>query len=532
MPKRPINYTSRDFNSIKEDLVNYAKRYYPTTFKDFNDASFGSMMLDLVSYVGDQLSFYTDYQANESFLDTAMEYDNVVRLARQLGYEIPGSATSTGVCAFYVLVPAATSISGPDMSYVPILKRGSILSGQNGSVFTLLVDVDFSDSTNEITVSKVNSDTGVPTWFAIKAFGTVVSGQEGTIQVSVGDYERFLRIPLEPRNVSHVVSVFDSQGHEYFEVPNLSQDIIIKEVANRGATRDNVPYILKTVPAPRRFVTEFDSQGNTFLQFGYGSADNITGDLVADPSDVVLDISGRDYVSNTTFDPSNLIKTDKFGVVPTETDLTITYRANNSRSVNAAAGTVNRITQGTFDFLNREALSPSTISLVEQSMEVENEGPILGDTSILQPDEIRARAYGAFSSQNRAVTRSDYVSISYRMPSKFGRIKRVNVLQDPLSLKRNLNLYVLSEDINGKFTLPNRALKDNLRSWISNFKMINDTVDILDGAIINYGIEFEVIGDTGLNKYDILQACVEKIKNKFLKRGKRNRRTHIYYRDI
>ena len=93
MPKRPINYTSRDFNSIKQDLVNYAKRYYPTTFKDFNEASFGSLMLDMVSYIGDQLSFYTDYQANESFLDTAMEYDNVVRLAKQLGYKTPGSAT-------------------------------------------------------------------------------------------------------------------------------------------------------------------------------------------------------------------------------------------------------------------------------------------------------------------------------------------------------------------------------------------------------------------------------------------------------
>ena len=121
MPKRPINYTSRDFNSIKQDLVNYAKRYYPTTFKDFNEASFGSLMLDMVSYIGDQLSFYTDYQANESFLDTAMEYDNVVRLAKQLGYKTPGSATSTGTCTFYILVPAATSISGPDTDFIPIL---------------------------------------------------------------------------------------------------------------------------------------------------------------------------------------------------------------------------------------------------------------------------------------------------------------------------------------------------------------------------------------------------------------------------
>ena len=118
--------------------------------------------------------------------------------------------------------------------------------------------------------------------------------------------------------------------------------------------------------------------------------------------------------------------------------------------------------------------------------------------------------------QDRAVTRSDYISVSYRMPSKFGRIKRVNVTQDALSLKRNLNLYVLSEDVNGKFTIASSALKQNLKTWLNNFRMINDTVDILDGVIINYGIEFEVVGDVGVNKYDLLQKCSQKIKDKVL----------------
>jgi hypothetical protein len=516
MPKRPINYTSRDFNSIKQDLVNYAKRYYPSTFKDFNDASFGSLMLDMVSYIGDQLSFYTDYQANESFLDTAMEYENVIRLAKQLGYKMPGAATSTGVCTFYILVPAATSISGPDMDYVPILKRGSMVSGRGGSVFSLLEDIDFSNSLNQITVSKVDSDTGVPTWFAIKAYGNVISGEEGQEDIDVGDYERFLRLKLKARNISEIISVNDTQGHEYYGVPHLSQDILIKQMPNKDLNKDEVAYILKTVPVPRRFVSEFDAAGNSYLQFGYGSADNLTGNPVADPADVVLQVDGRDYVSDTTFDPSNLIKTDKFGVVPTDTTLTISYRFNNSNTVNAPVGTVNTINQASFDFLDRASLSFTTLGLVERSLEVENETPILGDTSILQPDEIRSRAYSAFSSQNRAVTRSDYISMCYRMPSKFGRIKRVNVYQDPLSLKRNLNLYVLSEDTNGKFTIPTATLKENLKSWINNFRMINDTVDILDGAIINYGIEFEVVSDVGTNKFDVLQQCVQKIKDKVL----------------
>jgi len=171
MAKKPISYTSRDFESIKSSLVNYTKRYYSSTFQDFNDASFGALMLDLVSYVGDQLSFYVDYQANESFLDTALEYKNVVSLAKQLGYKPTGAATSTGQCAFYVLVPASTTTSGPDTDYFPMLSSGAMLSAEGGAVFTLTENVDFTNQNNEITVARVDPDTGVPTWFAIKAKG-------------------------------------------------------------------------------------------------------------------------------------------------------------------------------------------------------------------------------------------------------------------------------------------------------------------------------------------------------------------------
>lgn len=196
MPKRPISYTSRDFESIKESLVNYTKRYYSSTFKDFNEASFGSLMLDLVSYVGDQLSFYVDYQANESFLDSALEYESVVRIAKQLGHKMPGASVSTGKVAFYILVPASSTTGGPDTNYMPILEKGATLTSQAGAVFTLIENVDFSRSTNEITVGRVDSETGVPTFYAVKAYGTVISGQEFSRTITVGGYQRFLRLPL------------------------------------------------------------------------------------------------------------------------------------------------------------------------------------------------------------------------------------------------------------------------------------------------------------------------------------------------
>ncbi len=514
MPKRPISYTSRDFESIKNSLENYAKRYYATTFQDFSEGSFGAMMLDLVSYVGDQLSFYTDYQANESFIDTALELDNVSRIAKQMGYKHPGAPSSRGVCDFYVLVPAATTKSGPDTDYLPILKQGAILGTNGGAIFTLLQDVDFTAAENEVTVARVNSDTGVPTFFAVKASGHVMSGRELQTTIKVDDYQRFLRIPLGVQGMSEVISITDTQGNEYFQVDYLTQDVVVRKEPNRGSNRDLVPFIAKTKPVPRRFVTEFDSDGNAEIQFGYGSTDNLTGDLIADPADVVLDMTGRSYVSDTTFDPTNLIKTDKFGVVPENTTLTIKYRSNDGDVINAPARSISNIINAEVTFENRGLLNDVLVAQVETSLECENSNPILGDSSPLTAQEIKTRAYASFASQSRAVTRADYIALAYRMPSFFGKIRRANIIQDPRSASRNLNMYILSENTAGKLAVASTELKNNLSTWLNRYRMINDSVDILDAKIINFGVEFEVVADLDANKYEVLTNCVSRLKNK------------------
>ena len=143
----PVDYTARDFDSIKTELVEYARRYYSDTFRDFNEASFGALMLDTVSYVGDMLSFYMDYQANESFVDTSIEYDNVVNHARRLGYKYRGNPTSTGMGTFYVMVPA-NNLGTPDTDYMPILKRGSIFSSTAGNQYMLNEDIDIGHANN------------------------------------------------------------------------------------------------------------------------------------------------------------------------------------------------------------------------------------------------------------------------------------------------------------------------------------------------------------------------------------------------
>lgn len=516
MAKRPINYTSRDFESIKNDLENYAQRYYPTTFKDFSEASYGSMMLDLVAYVGDQLSFYADFQANESFLDSAITYDSVNRLSNTLGYKTPGAARSTGQAAFYAIVPADATSRGPDLNYFPILQRGSLVSSNTGAVFTLTENVDFTDPNNQVTVARVDNTTGNPTYFAIKAFGQLVSGQRRQQTTTVEEYQRFRRIKVDDDNISEILSIKDSQGNEYYQVDYLTQDVIVQEFQNTSDNRQAVPFIMKLKPVPRRFVTEFTVEGETFVQFGYGSEENITTDVVADPSDVILNVSGRPYVTDETFDPTNLISTDKFGVVPTNTTLTIEYTSNTSDSINLAVNGLSDVISPVLSFRDQASLDQSEVVSVISSLEVTNEDPILGDTSIPTAEEIRERAFGTFAAQNRAVTRVDYINLIYRMPSKFGKVKRANVVRDVDSLKRNLNVYLLSENSGGDLVEPNQALKENTAVWLNKYRMINDTIDVLSGKVINIGINFKVLPELDVNRFELLDACVQKLKDEYI----------------
>ena len=231
---------------------------------------------------------------------------------------------------------------------------------------------------------------------------------------------------------------------------------------------------------------------------------------------MVLNVSSKPYVTDQTFDPTNLIKTDKFGVVPVDTTLTIEYTANSSDVSNAAVNTVTTIVSPRLIFKNQAALSNTVVAEILSTIEIDNESPIMGDSSILSAEEVRHRAFGTYAAQNRAVTREDYMNLSYRMPAKFGKVKRVNVIRDENSLKRNLNMYVLSEDAAGDFTQPNNNIKENLKTWLDQYKMINDTIDILDGNIINIGIRYRVIASLDINKFDLLDSCNTKLMGDFL----------------
>ena len=512
--KVPIKYTSRDFATIKKELVNYAKRYYPETYQDFKDVSFGSLMLDTVAYVGDVLSFYLDYQANESFLDSAVEYRNVLRLSKQFGYTFKGNPSSTGIIDIFIIVPTNISGLGPNTAYLPILKKGSTFSASNGVTFILTENVDFKNPNNEVVVGQVNPGTGIPTSYAVKSPGKVISGKLITELFPVGDYERFRRVRLGAPRVAEIISIFDEDGNEYYQVDYLSQDVIYKEVTNRTEDNDLVSMVMRPYSVPRRFTLETEG-ALSYLQFGFGSDAENAGISPVDPSNVVLQMHARDYISDTSFDPSQLLASSKLGVVPANTTLKVTYRVNLGGNVNVAAGGLKRTMNPIFSFTNITNLDQTQINQVMNSIETFNVNPILGDIENPSSEEIRTRTRDFFATQNRAVTQKDYEALIYALPPRFGAVKRCAVVQDPDSFKRNLNLYVLAENTDGNLAHAGQSLKENLKMWLGNYKMINDTIDILNGYIINVGINFEVFTDPDVNKYDVLNACSLALANKY-----------------
>lgn len=506
-----INYLSRDFDSIKEDLIEHAKRYYPDTFRDFSDAGFGALMVDAVSYIGDILSFYVDYQANESFLVTAIEYGNIVKHGYAVGYRHPGPRATFGQVELFILVPANASSTGPDVNYMPILRAGTSFTGGADSLYTLVEDVDFSNGNNEVVVATTDSSTGVADQYAVRAVGQVVSGETVVKEYDIGKFVRFRTLTLDDPSVTEIVSIFDSNGNEYYEVDHLSQNTIYVPIPNTDSTTSvQAPTIIKPMIVPRRFTVR-RSSNLVNIEFGYGSDSQLNSPSLLEPRDVVLNLHSKNYVTDSAMDPTILIKGDKFGIAPSNTTLFVTYRKNTSRNSNAGARSINNVSSAIMDFKSRASLSNTVMRTVRASLEVSNDSPIQGDIRAPTAAELRHLISGAHSSQNRAVTIEDYKTVILSMPSKFGGVKRCTILQDVDSNLRNLNVYVINEAVDGTLEQTNTIIKENLKTWLNSKRMINDSVDILDAKVVNLGIRFSAIAETDIVKSQLLSNVIQTI---------------------
>jgi hypothetical protein len=520
MPKKkniPINYTSRDFESIKSDLIDHAKRYYSDVYRDFSVASFGSLTMDTVAYVGDILSFYLDYQANESFMDTAIEFDNVRRHAKNYGYTYTSNVNAFGTIALFIIVPSNSDGSAPDFSYLPTMQYGAAFESSDGKYYILTEQVDFSDANNDVVAARFDSSSGQTTHFAVRAYGQIVSGDIGVKEIDLTNesFQRFRRVRVGGIDVTGVISITDNEGNKYYEVPNLSQEVVYLETTNRNASNDGVRSILKPFVAARRFVLEQDDTG-TYLQFGDGSEDDdqLTG--LYDPSKVALKMHGKRNITSSSFDPTHMIKSGKLGISPSGKKLNVILKTNTvNRGSSAAANTITNVRINNIAFKNPTALDLATAQTVRQSLEVSNPDPVVGSNQELTKEELRQRAKAHYYTQNRAVTAIDYESLVYSMPPSLGTIRRCAMINDPSSTSRRLTLYVVSLGQAGELTTAHDTVKGNIKNYLQQYRSVNDIIDIVDAKIINFGIEFVVVSHPSHNSNDVMRLAIAELQDYF-----------------
>ena len=492
------NFTSLTFDEIRKRIMAHAESYYPETYKDFNKSSFGSMMIDMLSLVSEQLNFYAQFVGNESlsvrYASSQMVLDGY---ETEVGDPTATSMTSYGSVKFYTLAPADSLQAGVDLNYKHKILMGARLTSPEGGVFTTLQDATVDLSPEFSVGTSFSTDGSKVNYYIYETEVPVVSGEIKEISVEIGTYRRFLKVELKDYSVSETISVVDSSGNKYYEVDNLGQDRVYMSAPNLTSDSDQVPSIMLPTPVPRRYTLRKEN-GRYFLQFGYGSEDNVVyfkgkaKSKVSRPINLVADMTGKDYNKPLSFDPTMLGHTNKFGIAPQNTTLTITYRSNTTENTNAAAGTITGVSSAEILFDDESILESSKVDYIRQNITVNNDDPINGQRVEYSAMERAINIAAKRGTNGRCVTAQDYVAAAYLMASKFGKISRASMDMDRNNINRRLNMHVMSQDRFGKLEQASNTLKQNLKTWIESVKMITDSIDIYDAKILNLGLEFDV----------------------------------------
>ena len=563
---KDVRYLNRDFSSFKESLINFSKTYYPNTYRDFSPSSPGMMFIEQAAYVGDVLGYYLDYAFKEGQMLVASERKNIISMAAQLGYKTKPSRAATGVINLMQLCPATDDGIGnyyPDPSYMLTVKETTQFSSNAGSYYILTSLVDFSISSSSSPrkedVYSRNPD-GTPQFFLLTKEGMISSGQLLSKQVVVGDPSQYFSITLDEDNVLNAVSVVDSDNNKWYEVDYLAQELVPIAIPNDSeyegslaAYKDSVPYILKYLKTSRRFITTVDENNLTTLQFGAG-INGVSDEIVTFDSNLIgVGLSNAANV-NIPLDPSNFLRNENYGIAPQNTTLTVQYLVGGGLNSNCQGDEIRTVNTVIFDNPS-EGLLPEQIDLlntVKNSLQVTNPYPCVGGKDAETNEEIRLNAMANFAAQNRTVTQNDYLVRVYSLPAQFGSVAKSQIITDTSlevginkilvgvvdpnnvgsvvntganSVFRKLaydatnpfaiNVYVLSFDANKKLIVPNQALITNLITYLKQTRMITDGVNVIDGYIINIGVEFVITVYKGFNKKDVLLNCITTVQDFF-----------------
>lgn len=536
--KKDIKYLNKDFSQLRQSLVDFAKVYYPNTYKDFNESSVGMMFMEQAAYVGDVLSYYIDYQFKESVLVNTEERGNIIAAARSIGYRPKVTTPSVTTLDVYQLIPAkwdsAIEPSGsfvPDLSYAQIIKPGMMTTSDTGQSFITNVPVDFTVDTqlDPLEISVYQRDTsGHPEFYVLKKNTIASAGQIVTKTISVGDPTQYLTVQLGETNVINVLDVYDSDGNKWYETDYLAQDLVPVDVENiyrndmaLSSFRDTTPFLMTFIRTSRRFITGINSDNSTFMQFGPGT--NISSDEVIIPSGNTVTDPSKLANLNVSYDPSNFLTSKSYGQSPSNTTLTIRYVVGGGIDSNVNANSIKNITSVEFfgDITELLTHEQDLTNMVRKMLKVNNPIPATGGTDAESNDDIKNNALANYASQNRAVTQKDYVVRTYSMPPKYGAVAKVYAMTDTsLGSASNvnpfaINLYILCYDANKNLIKSNSAIQQNLRNYLDQYRMMTDSVNLMDGYIINIGVEFSIIAYKNYNKRDVLTNCISLVQQFF-----------------
>ena len=546
---KEVNYLGRDFTDIRNNLIEFAKNYFPNQYNDFNEASPGMMFVEMASYVGDVLNYYVDNQFRETLLQFAEERKNVLAIAQSYGYK-PKLATPASVELTVSVEVPAKSVSGEfqaDLDYAGVLSANSTVVADNGTEFTLLDDVNFkaSSSLDRMDVQLLDPGSGnVPTLFRLTKKVLGQSGTRESEEFSFTNAKEFDKIVLSNEKVTEIISVTDSANNKYYQVPFLAQDTIFETEQNTtlndpdlGEFESDTPYLLKLIKSSRRFTTYVRDDNKMELRFGSGISDNADEEIIPNPDNVGSSLGQGVSRLDESFDPSNFLKTQTFGLAPSNTTLTVEYNYGGAVEHNVASNSIISFSRKIYT-ISTEGLDATKKTAAEDSIKIVNESPASGGSSSETLRQIKENAAAYFNAQNRAVTKADYITRAYSLPQKYGNIAKAYIVQDeqleldgqlqvidgqvidtrtatkqpnPLAL----NMYLLGYDVNKKLVALNRAVKQNLKTYLSQYRIMTDAINIKDGYVINISVKFNIIVKRGYNKNDVLFKSIQVVKDFF-----------------
>ena len=539
--RRNINYLNKDFTDYRSQLIDFSQTYFPNTYTDFTETSPGMMFIEQAAYVGDVLSYYLDNQIQENFAQFARQTSNLYDLSYMYGYKPKVTGLATVNLSFFQLVPSIASGSGGDTLYVPnyeyslFLNSNTSATTDNGITFTIEDPVDFSVSnsldTTSVSVAQVSNNE--PTYYLLKKDRKALSGEIKTITFDFSTPQEFATVLIEDNSIGGIIDCFDSEGRQWYEVDYLGQELVFNGIKNTNTNdpnnyqnSDDTPYLLQTKQVQRRFTSRFLDSNKLQLQFGAGNPNDTDEDIIPNPMNVGLGLPFEKDKLTTAYSPTNFIFTNTYGIAPSNTTLTIRYLKGGGVGSNVAANTVNQINNSSARFL-KQNLNSSTAQYIFDSLQVNNpiaaSGGKGGDTAV----QLKQNAISQINSQLRNVTADDYLVRALSMPPKYGIISKAitqkpNVYQNSYlsnnkfnDQKTTLCIYVLSQNLNGNLVNASNSLKNNLKTYINQYRMIGDSIDIKDAFVINIGVNFEIITEPNYNNNQVLTDCIVELKDFF-----------------